>query len=102
MEKTKEINEEEPVSIMEDFYRYTSCEYHRNIDNDNSESIDYTRYNNTFPKKINKKVKFNQNVTIINIPSHKKMVKKQSYQNFNPIIDEDEDKDKKCVNCNIF
>ena len=65
----------------------------------NSETIDYTRYN-TFSKNRDKKVTFNNNVTIVNIQSHKKYVKNQSYS----MIEEDfnEEKDKKCVNCNTF
>ena len=103
MEKTtKNINEEEPLSIIDDFYRFPSCEFPRSIVN-NSESIDYTRFNSCTKGK-NKRVRFNQNVTIVNIQSHKKLVKSQNYQNIHSIIEEDfnEEKDKKCVNCNIF
>lgn len=104
MEKTtKEINNEEPISIIdEDYYKYPSCDYPRNKVI-NYESNDYTRFNSV-RREGNKKVKFNNNVTIVNIQSHKNMVKKQSY--LNSISDEDfneeKEKKKKCVNCNIF
>ena len=99
MEKVNEkINEEEPLSIMDNYYRFPSCEFPRSMTN-NTESIDYTRFN-TCSKQRNKKVSFNQNVTIVNIQSHKKYVKNQSYS----MIEEDfnEEKDTKCVNCNTF
>ena len=99
---TKQINDEEPISIIDDNYRFPSCEYPRKMES-NSETIDYTRYN-TFSKNRDKKVTFNNNVTIVNIQSHKKMVKQQSYQNYDSTGEEDfnEEKEKKCANCNIF
>ena len=99
--RTKQLSDVEPISVMEDDYRYPSCEFPRTITN-NSETIDYTRYNSS--KSRNKKVKFNQKVTIVNIQSHKKFSKMQSYQDYNSNIDEEinEEKEKKCVNCNIF
>ena len=94
----REINEKEPISIIdEDFYRYPSCEFPRNkiIDSD---SLDYEKFNSTYSKRMNKKVRFNKKVSIVNIQSHKK------YYHYNSAIEEDlkEDKNKKCVNCNIF
>ena len=104
MEKnTKEINDEEPVSIIdENYYKYPSCEFPRNKVM-NYESNDYTRFNSVRREGI-KKVTFNNNVTIVNIQSHKNLVKNQNF--LNEIIEEDfkeeKEKKKKCVNCNIF
>ena len=104
MEKnTKEINNEEPISIIdEDYYKYPSCDYPRNKIA-YYESNDYTRFNSV-RREGNKRVKFNNNVTIVNIQSHKNTIKNQNY--LNSIIDEDfneeKEKKKKCVNCNIF
>ena len=98
---TKHISDVEPISVMED-YKFQSCEFPRNISN-NSEIIDYTRYNSSKNNR-NKKVKFNKKVTIVNIPSHKKYSKMQNYQDYRSYSDEDikPEKEKKCVNCNIF
>ena len=100
MEKySRRFNDEGPISIIDDSYKFPSCEYPRSLVID-SESIDYSRFNYNFTKR-NKKVKFNKKVTIVNIQSHKKMGKNMNY---NSIIDEDfnDDKKKKCVNCRIF
>ena len=100
--KTNEINEQEPISIMKDCYKYPSCDFPR-ISKENSEVIDIERYNSTF-KKRKKNVHFNQTITIINIPSHKKRLKEE-YEKYNQsIIEEDfnEEKNKKCINCLVF
>ena len=100
--KAKVISEEEPISIMEDFYKYPSCDFPR-TSKENSEVIDIERYNSSFKKK-KKNVHFNQTITIINIQSHKKRLKKD-YEKYNPsIIEEDfnEEKNKKCTNCLVF
>ena len=100
--KTNEINEQEPISIMKDFYKYPSCDFPR-ISKENSEVIDIERYNSTF-KKRKKNVHFNPTITIINIQSHKKRLK-QEYEKYNQsIIEEDfnEEKNKKCINCLVF
>ena len=96
--KSKQLSDVEPISVMEDDYKFQSCEFPRNIAN-YSETIDFKRYNSS--KNRNKKVQFNKKVTIVNIQSHKKYSKMQSY---NSNFDEDfnEEKEKKCVNCNIF
>ena len=100
--KTNEINEQEPISIMKDCYQYPSCDFPR-TSKENSEVIDIERYNSSF-KKRKKNVHFNQTITIINIPSHKKRLKEE-YEKYNPsIIEEDfnEEKNKKCINCLVF
>ena len=100
--KTNEINEQEPISIMKDFYKYPSCDFPR-TSKENSEVICIDRYNNSF-KKIKKNVHFNPTITIINIQSHKKRLKEE-YEKYNPsIIEEDfnEEKNKKCINCLVF
>ena len=61
--KTKHLSDVEPISVMEEDYRFQSCEFPRNIPN-NSEIIDYTRYNSS--RYRNKKVTFNKKVTIVN------------------------------------
>ena len=94
MEKySRRFNDEGPISIIDDSYKFPSCEYPRSLVID-SESIDYSRFNYNFTKR-------NKKVTIVNIQSHKKMGKNMNY---NSIIDEDfnDDKKKKCVNCRIF
>ncbi len=95
------FDDEGPISII-DVYKFPSCEYPRSMTID-TESIDYQRFNSNFTKR-NKKVKFNNKVTIVNIQSHKKMVNKGKYKNFDSIIDEEfsEDTKKRCVNCIIF
>ena len=99
----KETKEEGPMSTITDFYKYPSCEYVRNT-MDNSESVDIERYNSYSKKRIKKNVKFNNTVTINNIQSHKKRLKKLNSEDFNSIVEKDfnEEKDKKCVNCTIF
>jgi len=52
--------------------------------------------------KIKKKVKFNQNVTVINIQSYKKEMRKNQYKNYPSIFDEDFNDEMKCIECNIF
>ena len=94
---TKKINVVEPISVIDENYKFPSCEHPRNIPN-NSETIDYTRYN-SFSKNPNKKVTFNENVTIVNIQSHKKIGIK-NYKKFEE--DFNEEKEKKCIDCVIF
>ena len=100
--KTNRIKDEEPISIINDNYKFPSCDYPRNT-KENSEVIDAERYNSSF-KKRKKNVHFNKTITIINIQSHKKRLKEE-YNKYNPsIIEEDfkEEKNKKCVNCIVF
>ena len=96
------FDEDGPISIIDNIYKFQSCEYPRSIAID-SESIDYQRFNSNYTKR-NKKVTFNNKVTIVNIQSHKKVVNNRKYKNFNSIIDEEfsEDTKKRCVNCIIF
>ena len=52
--------------------------------------------------KIKKKVEFNKNVTVVNIQSYKKEMKKNSHKNYPIFFDEDFNDEMKCINCNIF
>ena len=61
--------------------------------------------NMNFNSKNNKKVEFNKNVTVINIQSYKKEMRKDYYQDINKdYLDEDISAHNriKCFECNIF
>ena len=102
MEEKK--SNEEPVSIM-DNYKFPSCDYSRNIIMNSEEPINQSIFN-TFSKKREKKVTFEDNVTIINIQSHKKSNRNKFTNNLKAKIEEDfkeEEKNQKaCANCTIF
>ena len=56
-------------------------------------------------KKNVKRVTFSQNVTIVNIPSHKKNVRKKYFEKKKTIFDNvniEDSKEQRCVDCNIF
>ena len=87
-------------------YRYPSsvhpkCPIEENYSN-NSTRFETEKKNK--PKKINKKVEFNKNVTVINIQSYKKEMRKD-YQDINKdYLEEDISAHNriKCFECNIF
>ena len=69
-----------------------------------SESSNSTRYD-SYLKKIPKRVFFNRTVTVINIQSHKKYLRKQNHEITSSGIEEEdfnEENNTNCVNCNIF
>ena len=94
--------EEGPISIMENMYKFPSCDTPK-LCISISESPYSTRFETNSSKKT-KRVQFNRNVTVINIQSHKKTIRKHNYQRYTPVFEEDfnEEKKKNCVNCNIF
>ncbi len=96
------IQDEDSINFKENKYKYSSCSLPKSIISI-SESTNSTRFE-TFTKKNVKRVSFNQNVTVINIKSHKKDTRKNNYQKYTPIFEEDfnEDNNQKCANCNIF
>ena len=94
-------------NIIENNYRYPSsdlpkCSIEDNYSN-NSTRFETEKKNKS--KKINKKVEFNKNVTVINIQSYKKEMRKDYYQDINKdYLDEDISAHNriKCFECNIF
>ena len=98
----KESHEEGPVSIIENIYKYPSCETPKSSISI-SESSNSTRFD-SFSRKKEKRVKFNQNVTVVNIQSHKKDIRKQNYQKYTSVFEEDfnDEKNKNCLNCILF
>ena len=68
-----------------------------------SESSNSTRYD-SYSRKIHKKVSFNRNVTVVNIQSYKKYLRKQNHETFSSGFEEDfnDENNKNCVNCTIF
>ena len=98
----KESHEEGPVSIIENIYKYPSCEIPKSSISI-SESSNSTRFDSFSRKKV-KRVKFNQNVTVVNIQSHKKDIRKQNYQKYTSVFEEDfnDEKNKNCLNCILF
>ena len=100
----RENNEEGPYSTMENTYKYPSCDTPKSSISI-SESPNSTRYETFYhTQKRKKRVQFNQNVTVVNIQSHKKTMRKQNYQKYTSVFEEDfkEDHNQKCVNCIIF
>ena len=94
-----------PSNSIEYFYKYSNNNIPKSsIEQEETESPNSTRYE-TKPKsnrKIKKKVEFNQNVTVINIQSYKKEMRKNLYKNYQNFLDEDFNDEMKCVECNIF
>ena len=100
----RENKEDGPFSIMENIYRYPSCDTPKSSISI-SDSPNSTRFKTFYhTQKKKKRVQFNQNVTIVNIQSHKRTMRKQNYQKYSTIFEEDfnEDHNKKCINCIIF
>ena len=93
-------------NIIENNYRYPSsdlpkCSIEENYSNN---STRFETEKKIRSKKIKKKVEFNKNVTVINIQSYKKEMRKD-YQDINKdYLDEDFSACNriKCFECNIF
>ena len=90
-------------TIKDDKYKYPSTVLTKSIMTTKTESSDSTRFE-TYRKKSAKRVTFNRYVTIVNIQSHKKDIRKHNYQKYTTVFEEDFDEDEKqnCFNCNIF
>ena len=94
-----------PSNSIEYFYKYSNNSIPKsNIEQEEAESPNSTRYETKQKSnnKIKKKVKFNQNVTVINIQSYKKEIRKNYIRNNPNFFDEDFNDEMKCINCNIF
>ena len=66
------------------------------------ESSNSTRFE-SYSRNSPKKVSFNKNVTIVNIQSYKKCLKKQKIETFPSAFEDDyNDDNKNCANCEIF
>ena len=101
--KFKEFHEQEPKSIVENnIYKYPSCGLPKPTINF-SESSNSTRFESKSCKNV-KRVSFNNNVTVVNIQSHKKYFRNQNNQAFPSAFEEDfkDENKQKCVNCSIF
>jgi hypothetical protein len=101
----KNDNDLTPVSTVDNYdYKYPSCDFPSTLVFNSEESKKQALFN-TFSKK-RKRVTFTDNVTIINIPSHKKKIRKQNNNNLKEKIEQDfkeeEDRKKACVNCIVF
>ena len=99
----KEIQEQEPKSIVENnIYKYPSCGLPK-LTIGFSESSNSTRFESNSCKNV-KRVSFNNNVTVVNIQSHKKYLRTQNNQKFPSVFEEDfkDENKQKCVNCEIF
>ena len=100
----RENKEDGPFSIMENIYRYPSCDTPKSSISisESSNSRRFETFYHTQKKK--KRVQFNQNVTVVNIQSHKRTMRKQNYQKYTSAFEEDfnEDHNQNCVNCIIF
>ena len=93
-------------NIIENNYRYPSSDLPKFSieDNYSNNSTRFETEKKIGSKKIKKKVEFNKNVTVINIQSYKKEMRKD-YQDINKdYLDEDISAHNriKCFECNIF
>ena len=80
-------------------YKYPTCEFPKSfIDDTNSRNS--TRFETKNKSNKIKKVQFNKNVTVINIKSYKKEIKKNNHRTFED--DVNYENQMKCVNCNIY
>ena len=96
MNKSKKYKEKEPLSSMENIYKYPSCDKPK-LTISISESNGSTRFESLSNKHV-KRVRFNQNVTIVNIQNHKKYLRKLN--NPKQFLEEEfyeEDENKNCV-----
>ena len=94
-----------PSNSIEYFFKYSNGDIPKSsIDGVEPDSPNSTRYETkTKSNRKNKKtVEFNKNVTVINIQSYKKEMKKNYNTNYPDIFDDDFNDEMKCVNCNIF
>ncbi len=107
MDIQNSISNRYPLNTIEDNYKYPSSEFPKFMieETDSRFSTRFESKNKSDKKiKIKKRVEFNKNVTVVNIKSYKKEMKKNFYMNQANIFDDEfhEDHKMKCVNCNIF
>ena len=96
-----------PSNTIENFYKNSSGEFPKStveeMYSDYSTRFESKNKSNS-NKNVKKKVNFNKNVTVINIQSYKKEIRKNYFKNKTNVFDEEliSDDRMKCVNCNIF
>ena len=96
-----------PSNTIENFYKFSSGEFPKStveeMYSDYSTRFESKNKSNS-NKNVKKKVNFNKNVTVINIQSYKKEIRKNYFKNKTDVFDEEliSDDRMKCVNCNIF
>ena len=99
----KDLKEKEHINSPQNYiYKCPSCELPKLIIS-NSESSNSTRFD-TSSRKIPKRVAFNNRVTVVNIQSHKKYLRKQNRHSSSSVFEEEfyNDNSQNCVNCIIF
>ena len=94
------------MNDIDDIYKCPSCDLPRSCisTSDSSKTFDSLTEFKTYSRKKKKKVKFNPNVTVVNIQSFKNNSKNNDYKN-SSIFDEEFNKNKmrkQCANCLIF
>ena len=107
MDIQNSISNRYPLNTIEDNYKYPSSEFPKFMieETDSRFSTRFESKNKSDKKiKIKKRVEFNKNVTVVNIKSYKKEMKKNFYMNQTSIFGDEfnDDNKMKCVNCSIF
>ena len=99
----KENQKPEPINNEDDAYRYPSTDIPK-LEISRSISSLSTRFSSDSRKKSKKRVTFNRNVTVVNIQSYKKSLRKNNYQKPPSVFEDDfnEDRNEKCRDCEIF
>ena len=101
MKKSKKCIEKEPIISMENKYKFPSCDQPK-LTISISESNYSTRFESLSNKQI-KSVRFNPNVSVVNIQSHKRYLRKINNPKNDLEEEFNEDYGKKnCINCEIF
>ena len=95
------------LNKIEENYKYPSSDLPKFLieETNSNYSTRFESKNKSDKKiKIKKRVEFNKNVTVVNIKSYKKEMKKNFYMNQTSIFDDEfhDDNKMKCVNCSIF
>ena len=95
------------LNKIEENYKYPSSELPKFLieETNSNYSTRFESKNKSDKKiKIKKRVEFNKNVTVVNIKSYKKEMKKNFHMNQTSIFDDEshDDNKMKCVNCSIF
>ncbi len=99
--KLKEIERQESIKSLDNINKSFGNDLPK-ISISTSQSSNSTRYD-SYSRKIPKRVTFNRNVTVVNIQSYKKYLRKPNHQTISSGFEEDfEDHNHNCVNCEIF
>ena len=100
MKKTKKCKEKQPIISMENNYKFPSCDQPK-LTISISESNYSTRFESLSSKQV-KRVRFNPNVSVVNIKSHKRYLRKKNNPKNYAEEEFNEDENKNCINCEIF